>query len=161
MHDCSVKVPMIIYDPRSPADVTRGSTCDALVEAIDLAPTFVEAAGGEPQMNWLEGRSLKPWLHGEIPEWREAAISEYNYSATPMAPNLNLANPDARMMMVFDGRWKLIHFEGGLRPMLFDLENDPEEFEDLGESGAHSEILVQMLEHLNTWGRRIAARYSV
>ncbi|MEZ5824849.1 MAG: hypothetical protein R3C97_08950 [Geminicoccaceae bacterium] len=33
--------------------------------------------------------------------------------------------------MVFDGRFKLMHAEGGFRPMLFDLEADPNEFVDL------------------------------
>jgi arylsulfatase A-like enzyme len=45
-HEPSVKIPMIVYDPRPEADATRGTTCDALVESIDLAATFVEAAGG-------------------------------------------------------------------------------------------------------------------
>ncbi len=43
----SVKVPLIIYDPRNAADATRGTGCDALVESIDLAGTFVEVAGAE------------------------------------------------------------------------------------------------------------------
>lgn len=43
---------MIIYDPRAAADSTRGTTCGVL---IDLAPTFVEAAGGtipDPIFAW-------------------------------------------------------------------------------------------------------------
>ncbi len=39
-HDASVKVPLIIYDPSPAADQARGSVCDEMVEAIDLAPTF-------------------------------------------------------------------------------------------------------------------------
>jgi arylsulfatase A-like enzyme len=66
------------------ADATRGTTCDALVESIDLAATFVEAAGGKVPDHIIEGRSLMPWLRGETPEnWRDFAISEYDYSVTP------------------------------------------------------------------------------
>ena len=43
----------------------------------------------------------------------------------------DLATMDARLFMVTDGRWKLIHAEG-FRPMLYDMERDPEEFHDLG-----------------------------
>ena len=43
-HEPSVKVPLIIYDPVAEADATRGTVCDELVEAIDLAPTFLEAS---------------------------------------------------------------------------------------------------------------------
>lgn len=39
----------------------------------------------------------------------------------------------AVLFMVADHHWKLIHAEG-YRPMLYDLENDPNEFEDLGEN---------------------------
>ena len=66
-HDASVRVPMIIYDPSPDADATRGTVSDALVESIDLLPTFVEIAGGTPRDEWLEGRSLMPLLRGDAP----------------------------------------------------------------------------------------------
>jgi arylsulfatase A-like enzyme len=75
-HDPSVKIPMIIYDPSPKADPTRGTTCDALVESIDLAATFVQAAGGDVPEHILEGRALQPWLYGETPPWRQFAIYE-------------------------------------------------------------------------------------
>ena len=134
-HEQSVKVPMIVYDPRAEADGTRGTTCDALVESVDLAATFVEAAGDKIPDHIIEGRSLLPWLRGETPEWRRYAISEFDYSATPQADKLGVAPRDARLFMVFDGRFKLMHAEGGFRPMLFDLKTDPEEFHDLGQRG--------------------------
>ena len=46
-HDPSVKIPLIVYDPRPEADESRGTVSDALVESIDVAATFVEAAGGK------------------------------------------------------------------------------------------------------------------
>ena len=116
-HEPSVKVPLIIYDPT--ADATRGTTVEALVEAIDLAPTFVEVMGGDVPENILEGRSLMPFLRGEKPaDWREFAISEYDYSATPMCANLGLKPKDARLFMVATERYTFMHSEGGFRPML-------------------------------------------
>ncbi|MCZ3129687.1 sulfatase-like hydrolase/transferase, partial [Acinetobacter baumannii] len=56
-HEPSVRLPLIVVDPSPAADATRGSVCDALVEAIDLVPTFVEACGGTPQPHRLEGRA--------------------------------------------------------------------------------------------------------
>jgi arylsulfatase A-like enzyme len=159
-HEQSVKVPMIIYDPRASADPARGTVCDALVESIDLAPTFVEAAGGKIADHILEGRSLAPWLRGETPEWREFAISEYDYSATPQAVRLGLEPRDARLFMVFDGRYKMMHAEGGFRPMLFDLETDPEEFIDLAKSDAHKADIDRLYDHLFTWARRMSQRVT-
>ena len=162
MHDCSVRVPMIVYDPSPDADATRGTVSDALVEAIDLAPTFVEAAGGEVPDHWLEGRSLLPLLRSEAPEdWRDYVISEYNYAATPAAAELGISDADARMFMVYDGRWKMVHFEGGLRPMLYDLGRDPEELFDVAEDAANAEHLARLYDHLAAWGRRQSQRVTV
>ena len=73
-HEPSVKVPLIVFDPSPAADGARGTMCDALVEAIDLIPTFLEALGADPveQAHRLEGRSLVPFLRGA--------------AARPMAP---------------------------------------------------------------------------
>lgn len=159
-HDPSVKIPMIISDPRPEADATRGTTCPALVEAIDLAATFLEVAGGEAANHIIEGRSLMPWLRGETPAWRDFVISEYDYSVRPFAGDLVDATADARLFMVFDGRWKLIHAEGGFRPMLFDLETDPQEFSDLAKGQEHQAEIDRLYDHLAAWGLRMSQRVT-
>ncbi|WP_370401948.1 sulfatase-like hydrolase/transferase [Sulfitobacter sp. JB4-11] len=160
-HAQSVKVPMIIYDPHGAADATRGTTCDALVESIDLAPTFVEAAGGTVPGHILEGRSLMPWLHGQTPDWRDFVISEYDYSSTPNRSNLGVRPRDARLFMICDGRFKLMHAEGGFRPMLFDLETDPDELNDLAKAPGHEDQTQRMYAMLAQWGRRMSQRVTM
>ena len=159
-HEQSVKIPMIIYDPRKSADKARGKTCDALVESIDLAATFVEFAGGIVPEHIIEGSSLIPWLSGEIPSWREYVISEYDYSATPQAAKLGIEPKNARLFMVFDGRYKLMHSADGFRPMLFDLKMDPDEFYDLGESPDHQDARDKLFAHLHEWGLRMSQRVT-
>jgi len=161
-HDPSVRVPMIVYDPSPEADATRGTVCDALVESIDLVPTFVEMAGGTPRDEWLEGRSLMPLLRGDRPDdWRRYAISEYDYSITPMATRLDVSPKDARLFMMTDDRWKFMHAEGGFPPMLFDLRNDPMELRDLGRDPAYGEAVADCYERLFAWARRCAQRTTV
>ena len=160
-HEPSVKIPLIIYDPRAAADAARGTVCDALVESIDLAATFVEAAGGKVPGHIIEGRSLMPWLHGETPDdWRDFVISEYDYSVTPMRTVLGVSADDARLFMVYDGRYKLIHAEGGFRPMLFDRLTDPDEFHDLGGQPGHEAVIAALYAKLAQWGRRNAQRVT-
>jgi len=62
--------------------------------------------------------------------------------------------------MIFDGRWKMMHAEGGFRPILFDLENDPEEFHDLAKTGAHQDQIDRLYALLAQWGRRPAQRVT-
>ena len=94
-------------------------------------------------------------------DWRGFAVSEYDYSCTPMANALGMAPGDARLFMVVDARWKLIHAEGGLPPMLFDLENDPDELVDLGRDPDHAEVVRHMRDKLATWARRESQRTTV
>ena len=158
-HDTSTRVPLIIYDPSAEADATRGTTCDALVESIDLAPTFVDVAGAEPAGHILEGESLMPILHGERSETlRDYVICEYDYSGAPVAAQLNASVRDAVMFMIADKRWKMVHCEGGYRPILFDLENDPQELEDLGDSAEHAGVIAALYDKLFAWTRRPSQR---
>ncbi|WP_170326464.1 sulfatase-like hydrolase/transferase [Ruegeria arenilitoris] len=158
-HDASTKVPLIVYDPSPEADATRGTVSDALVESIDLAPTFVDVSEGEVASHILEGHSLLPILRGRQDETpRDAVICEYDYSASPIADMLNASVRDAVMFMVANKKWKLIHCEGGHRPILFDLENDPDELIDLGDSADHTEVIAEMYDHLFAWTRRPSQR---
>lgn len=158
-HDQSVKIPLIIYDPRF-NDHTAPRVCDEIVEAIDLVPTFLDAVGGDwvDQAHRLEGRSLTSFLSGDKPEnWRNYAISEYDYSVLPVATKLNVAPRDARLFMVASKRWKLVHTPG-FRPILFDLESDPYEFCDLGADPKYAPVRDMLQNVLNNWGLRYSQR---
>ncbi|MFD9898353.1 alkaline phosphatase family protein [Mesorhizobium sp. NPDC059025] len=150
-HDVSVKVPMIVYDPSREADSTRGTTSEALVEMIDLAPTFLDHFGGRQKSHILEGRSLAPLLHGPKPDnWRRYAISEYDYGADLARLKLNLPLSDCRLFMITDGRYKLIHGEG-VPPMLFDRANDPHELSDLGRKTEFADVVATLRGALFHW----------
>ncbi|MFT5391383.1 MAG: arylsulfatase A-like enzyme [Gammaproteobacteria bacterium] len=164
-HDVSVKIPMLVYDPSAEADVSRGTVCDALVESIDLLPTFIDWHGGEAQPHRLEGRSLLPWLHTpprayEDIDWREVAISEYDYSMMNASSALDVLPSDARMVMAVDLRWKYIEILG-FRPMLFDRDNDPGELEDLGDDPAYADIRAAFAEKIARWARRLSQRTTI
>jgi arylsulfatase A-like enzyme len=162
-HEPSVKIPLIVCDPSSAADTTRGGVCDAPVEAIDLLPTFLESLGADPceQAHRLEGRSLAPWLRGETPSgWREFAFSEYDYSMLPAAAKLGVAPRDARLFMAADKRWKYVHALG-FRPMLFDLQSDPNELRDLGADPAFAQERERFAAALSEWGLRMSQRTTM
>lgn len=152
-HDCSAKVPLIIYDPRKKADATRGTSSDALVEGIDLAPTFIEYFGGKNKPHIIEGRSMEPLLHNNPVDWRRYCVSEYDYSTRDARRMVEVDQNDARLVMVFDGRWKYIHVEH-MRPILFDLTNDPNEVYDLGAMLEYAEQLEKMKAMHFEWSRQ-------
>lgn len=159
-YDCSARVPLLIYDPRPDADVTRGTTSDALVEMIDMAPTFLEYFGGNAKPHIMEGRDLSPLMHGETPDWRKYAISEYDYATRNAQLNVGIDQADARLAMLFDGRWKYIHVEK-MRPMLYDLEADPDELCDLGSDPAHADQLERFKAAHFEWARQHHTRITL
>ena len=151
--ECSTRVPLIIYDPDPAADATRGTRDARLVESIDLAPTFVAAAGGRPAPHILEGRSLLPLLRpacGPSSPWRDAVFSELDYSPSAARLVLGVSTAAARATMVRTDRWKYVHYQG-FNPQLFDLREDPGEFHDLGAAPARAAIRDEMQSRLHEW----------
>ena len=118
------------------------------MEAIDLLPTFLDAVESKASKHRLEGNSLMPILRGEkISKWRESVFSEIDYSFNEARKLLNLGPSDARAYMIRNKRWKYIYYKG-FPSQLFDLENDPDEFIDLGQSTEYLKIREEMKENL-------------
>ena len=80
---------------------------------------------------------------------------------TAYAAELGVASRDARLFMIFDGRWKMMHAEGGFRPMLFDLVTDPDEFHDLGADPDCTGEIDRLYGGLRAWGLRMAQRVTM
>ncbi len=160
-HEQSVRVPLIVVDPSDEAQATRGTVSDALVESIDLVPTFVEALGGQVADQRLEGRSLLGLLRrgAHAPTWREHAVSELDYSFRQARRDLGLGPSEARAYMVATDRWKYVFYER-LRPQLFDLRNDPQELADLGADSGHQPTLRDMADRLFEWSRQRKTRVT-
>lgn len=156
-HDPSVKIPLIIADPAPEMDATRGTVSPALVQAIDLLPTFIEHFAGTPPAHQLDGTSLRPLLTGEAGEVHEHVVSEYDYHQQNFAPELGRGPRDCRIYMVVTQAWKYIHAPG-FAPVLFDRQNDPQEFTDLGRSPKHKEVRRQMHAHLADWALQYRQR---
>jgi arylsulfatase A-like enzyme len=159
-HDASARIPLIVVDPSELADATRGQVNSDLTEAIDLAPTFVDYLGGAIPDHILEGRSLLPGLRGEAAAKRDFVVSEYDYSARPHLRHLGQDTKTCGLTMIFDGRWKMVWVEGH-RPMLYDLEADPQELHDLGAAPEHAPQIDRLREMMFAWTRRQHNRVAI
>lgn len=160
-HDPVIKMPLIIYDPDDRADATRGTRCSALVEAVDIAPTFLDAYGGVPVPHIMDGRSLRPLLFGHQPSnWRQYVVCEYDFAFQDSRIELQVPPIESWMRMISDGRWKYVLFEN-FRPMLYDLEQDPQELRDLGAQPGYDDVKARLHEALFAWARRPRQRVTV
>jgi arylsulfatase A-like enzyme len=160
-HEECVRVPLIVYDPDASADATRGSASSAFVEAIDLAPTFIEAFDGPKLDHIFEGRSLLPWLrNGSSGNWRDFVVSELDYSFQEARLELGIEPARARAYMLRTGDWKYVLFEN-FRPQLFDLKNDPCELDDRGADPALEPVREELHERLFDWSRSRKSRITM
>ena len=89
-----------------------------------------------------------------------SSISEYDYSMSPAAPALGVEPRDARLFMVFDGRWKYVHAvrlpADAVRP-----GDDPDEFRDLGRDPAYAGERERLAAALAEWGLRLSQRTAL
>lgn len=160
-HEESIRIPLIIYDPSPEADNTRGTVEERMVESIDLLPTFLEVAGGEPQPHRLEGRSLVPLLHGDVvSDWRDYVISECDFTGRDTMRLLKLAPEDCRIFMIRTTAWKYMLHET-FRPQLYNLKDDPQEFHDLGLDPAYEQVRRELYEQLFAWLRQRKLRTTI
>jgi len=119
MYEPGLRVPLIARGP----GIEPGSTPDAFVANIDLAPTFLDLAG-LPIPSFMQGRSLAPLLRGERPaDWRTSVY--YRYYHDP-------GHHDTRQHYgVRTATHKLIHYWTEDAWELFDLRSDPTEQHNL------------------------------
>ena len=124
-YEWSSRVPLIVSHPRrfAPRRVVSH------VSLVDLLPTFMDlATGGEPfePVDPIDGASLVPLMTGTPTDDARTVICEYSAEGVCAASR-----------MVREGAYKYIYTRG-LAPMLFDLETDPDELDDLAGKAAHA-----------------------
>ena len=136
----SIRIPLLM---RLPSLIKAGSTPEAIVLTIDLAPTFIELAGAKSPTQ-IQGRSLLPVLNGATPsDWRRSFFVEY-YSDT-VFPRMNRMGYKA----VRNDRWKYIHYVDQTdADELYDLQSDPYELQNRARDPAAATELTAMQTEL-------------
>ncbi|HVY21045.1 MAG TPA: sulfatase-like hydrolase/transferase [Bauldia sp.] len=139
LSDPAVHVPLVIHG----AGVQRGLRSRALVEAVDLVPTVLDAAGIAIPAN-VQGKSLWPLLTGKVDpdHHREDIYSEY-YNAAGMMQRFNW-----KLSLLRNDRYALISMRDHDEGELYDHQNDPLESYNLWDDPAHQAIKAQMLNRL-------------
>ena len=160
-HDCIQRVPFVLYDPDASADATRGTTDQRFVEAIDCVPTILDGLGLDLAPHLLEGRSLLGLTRGTATTWRDAVFSELDWTFKGARRRMGLPVGNHHAWMVRTTRWKYVHWTDGLRPMLFDLQADPDEFFDRGADPDLEPIREEMRERLLAWFASLKHRTTV
>jgi arylsulfatase A-like enzyme len=123
--DTDIHVPLVVVGPGVP----KGRVVDALVENVDLCPTFAEL-GGAAAPNTSDGQSLVTWLFGGTPAlWRDAVLIEHTGPGTdpgdPDAAVNESGNPPSYRALRFAGSTYVEYVNGDSE--YYDLTRDPDE----------------------------------
>ena len=123
-----------------PGVTEPGSTCEAMIQNLDYAETFLDMAGA-PIPDDMQGRSLVPLLKGETPDdWRKSIYYHYyEYPSVHMVPRHN---------GVRDERYKLMHFYQFDEWEFYDLKQDPDELTNQYENPAYADQVAKLKEEL-------------
>ncbi|MEX2594551.1 MAG: sulfatase [Anditalea sp.] len=131
MYDNSLRVPLIIYDPRNP---THRDIEDFALN-IDIPSTIFEFAGLKVPSVW-QGKSLASYVKGENPaEDREEFIGEHLWEVDIIPPSEGLRTKN----------WKYFRYRNDLKQEeLYNLEQDPLEEDNLADEEQYKTKLEEM-----------------
>ena len=132
MYEETAGIPMIVAGPEVPA----GKVVETPVSLVDLFPTILEAVGVEQTgiTDELPGSSL--WSLANDADQDRSVFSEYHAAGSTNA-----------FYMLRNGRHKYIHYVSEA-PQLFDLQNDPDELNNLAVAPDHQALLQSFEQQL-------------
>lgn len=134
----SFKTPLLI---RWPNEIKAGITNEEMVQNLDFAQTFLEAAQVDAPAD-MQGKSLMPLLKDNKKDWkREAAY--YHYYEYPGWHSVK------RHYGIVTKEYKLAHFYYDIDEWeLYDLNKDPQEMRNVYHDPAYAKIVIELKEKL-------------
>ena len=137
MYEQSIRVPLIIYDPRLP-ETKRGVTYHEMVLNVDISPTILSLAGVDIPLRY-QGKSLTAFYNNKPGEWRSGIFCEHRLENNDLLPKTECYRDDT---------FKFIRYEDN--PELIELYNfieDPNETSNLAYDPEYSEK-VEYYRHI-------------
>jgi alpha-L-rhamnosidase len=147
MYDNSIRVPLIIYDPRQ----EKHSDIEEMALNIDVPSTIVDLAGAEPPPSW-HGRSLMPLVTGKDRSiHRDTVLIEHLWEFDPIPPSEGVRTRD----------WKYFRYiNDKTSEELYHLTTDPGETLNLADDPEYQEVLRELRNRNDELARRYADPFS-
>ncbi len=141
MHEESIRVPLVIYDPRAPR-TERGQAVEPMALNIDIAPTLLEYAGVAAPAS-MQGRALQPLLRGRRVPWRSDFFYAHLFEHEWIPKTEGVRTTE----------WKYTEYpeENPRFEELFDLRTDRSETRNLAKDAAHFSRLSALRARRQEW----------
>jgi len=134
IYDESFKTPLLV---RWPNTITAGTTENEMVQNLDFAQTFLEAAGIVAP-NDMQGKSLMPLLTGEKENWDRDGVYYHYYEY----PSVHMVK---RHYGIVTKEYKLVHFYYDVDEWeLYDRKKDPNEMNSVYNDPEYAQIVADL-----------------
>ena len=144
MYDLSVRIPLIIYDPR----IDKHSEVEQQVINVDIPSTFLDIAGGEIPSQW-QGKSLKGLLKNKNYKMKRDTILIEHLWEMPNIPSCEGVRTD---------EWKYFRYVNDERiEELYNLKNDPNEEFDLSKDKKYVKVLANLRNKTDELAHKFSA----
>lgn len=141
-HELSIRVPLIIYDPRHPR--RQHQRTDRYALNVDIAPTLLTLAG-LPIPPQMQGRSLTELMDNPDGRWRDAFFFEHLFNL----PSVFIPQSEG----VLSEERKYVHYfnirqPGQSHEEIYDLKSDPAELVNLANQPEGKRLRRTLLSEL-------------
>ena len=138
IYDESFKTPLMIKWPNV---IKPGTTSEEMVQNLDFAQTFLEAAMIEAP-NDMQGESLIPLLKGDSEKWNRNAVYYHYYEY----PSVHMAK---RHYGIVNKEFKLTHFYYDVDEWeLYDRLKDPNEINNVYKDSEYKDVVEKLTQEL-------------
>ena len=138
IYDESFKTPLLI---RWPNEIKPGTTEEEMVQNLDFAQTFLEAAQITAPED-MQGESLMPLLKGKSDQWNREAVYYHYYEY----PSVHMVK---RHYGIVTKEYKLAHFYYDVDEWeLYDRKKDPKELNNVYDDPEYADIVKELKEKL-------------
>ncbi|PZX52150.1 arylsulfatase A-like enzyme [Algoriphagus ratkowskyi] len=135
----SFKTPLLMAWPNR---VKGGTKSDEMVQNLDFAQTFLEAAGIDAPSD-MQGESLLPLLTGDTDKWTREAVYYHYYEY----PSIHMVK---RHYAIITQEYKLVHYYFDTDEWeLIDRKKDPNEMTNVYDDPAYAEIKAELHQQLD------------
>lgn len=147
MYDKSIRVPLIINDPR----VKNHQDIEEMALNIDIAPTIADLAGIKQPQNW-HGKSFYPLVKGTAKSMeRDTILIEHLWEFEQIPPSEGVRTQN----------WKYFRYVNDKSAEeLYNLQTDPQEINNLAKNEKFTVTLAELRSKTNQLSQKYKDPYS-
>lgn len=147
MYDNSIRVPLIVYDPR----VGKHYDNDIMALNIDIPATILDLSGVQQPKSW-HGKSLMPVVSGKEKSLnRDTILIEHLWEFENIPPSEGVRTEGWKYMRYINDKTS---------EELYNLKNDPKEIENLAGKPEYEKVLIEFRRKNDELGKKYADPYS-